>query len=47
MGYTALTRALFKGHKDVVVLLRAEGAECQSPDVLGDALHRQCLDLAK
>jgi uncharacterized protein len=43
-GYTALTRALFKGNKDVVVLLRARGAECQGPDVLGDSLHQECLD---
>ena len=30
-GYTALTRALFKGHEDMVILLRAHGAECQGP----------------
>jgi hypothetical protein len=46
-GYTALTRALFKGNEDVVMLLRAEGAECQGADVLGDALYRKCLDAAK
>ncbi len=46
-GYTALTRALFKGNQDVVSLLRAEGAECQGPKVLGDSLYQQCLDAAK
>ena len=46
-GYTALTRALFKGNKDVVVLLRARGAECQGPDVLGDSLYQECLDAAE
>lgn len=46
-GYTALTRALFKGNKDVVVLLRAQGAECQGPDVLGASLYQECLDAAK
>lgn len=46
-GYTALTRALLKGHEDVVVLLRAQGAECQGPDVLGDSLYQRCLDAAK
>jgi uncharacterized protein len=46
-GYTALTRALFKGNQDVVSLLRAKGAECQGPKVLGDSLYQQCLDAAK
>jgi ankyrin repeat protein len=46
-GYTALTRALLKGHEDMVVLLSAHGAECQGPDVLGDSLHQHCLDVAK
>jgi len=46
-GYTALTRALFKGNDDVVVLLRVRGAECQGPDVLGDPLYQQCLDATK
>jgi ankyrin repeat protein len=46
-GYTPLTRALFKDHKDMVALLRAHGAECQSPDVLGDSLHRECVEAGK
>jgi uncharacterized protein len=46
-GYTALTRALFKGNEDVVMLLRARGAECQGSDVLGDSLYQACLDAAK
>jgi ankyrin repeat protein len=46
-GYTPLTRALLKDHKDMVILLKARGAECQSPDVLGEALHQACLDAGK
>lgn len=45
-GYTALTRALFKGHQDMVVLLRAHGAECQS-DVLSETQHQVCLAAGK
>jgi ankyrin repeat protein len=46
-GYTPLTRGLFKGRKDIVSLLRAHGAECQGPDVLGEALHQACLAAGK
>jgi uncharacterized protein len=43
-GYTALTRAMFRGHDDIVILLKAHGAQCQSPQVLGDSLHRACIE---
>jgi uncharacterized protein len=45
-GYTALTRALFKGQEDMVILLRAHGAECQS-DVLSETQHQACLAAGK
>jgi ankyrin repeat protein len=45
-GYTALTRALFKGNEDMVILLRAHGAECQS-DVLSETQHQACLAAGK
>ena len=45
-GYTALTRALFKGNEDMVILLRAHGAECQS-DVLSESQHQACLAAGK
>jgi ankyrin repeat protein len=45
-GYTALTRALFKGQGDMVILLRAHGAECQS-DVLSESQHQACLAAGK
>jgi uncharacterized protein len=45
-GYTALTRALFKGNEDMVILLRAHGAECQS-DVLSESLNQACLAAGK
>jgi ankyrin repeat protein len=45
-GFTPLTRALFKGNEDMVILLRSQGAECQAPDVLG-AWHSACLAARK
>jgi uncharacterized protein len=45
-GYTALTRALFKGHEDMVILLRAHGAKCQS-DVLTETQQQACLAAGK
>jgi ankyrin repeat protein len=45
-GFTPLTRALFKGNEDMVILLRSQGAECQAPDVLG-AWHSACLAAGK
>jgi len=41
-GYTALTRAGYKELWDVVALLRAAGAACQPPDVVGDWLYEHC-----
>jgi uncharacterized protein len=46
-GFTALTRSLFKGNEDMVILLRAHGAECQGPDVMGEAAHQACLAAGK
>jgi uncharacterized protein len=46
-GFTALTRSLFKGNEDMVILLRAHGAECQGPDVIGQAAHQACLAAGK
>jgi uncharacterized protein len=40
-GFTPLTRALFKGHQELVILLRAHGAECQS-EVLSESLDQAC-----
>ena len=37
---------IFKGHEDMVILLRAHGAECQ-PDVMGEAAHQACLAAGK
>jgi ankyrin repeat protein len=46
-GYTALARALLKGHKDMVVFLKTHGAKCPGPDVLEDSLYQECLDAAQ
>jgi ankyrin repeat protein len=45
-GFTALTRSLFKGNEDMVILLRAHGAECQ-PDVLSETQRQTCLAAGK
>jgi ankyrin repeat protein len=42
-GYTVLTRTVFKEHEDMVELLKAHGAECQPPEIMGEASYRQCM----
>jgi ankyrin repeat protein len=45
-GYTPLTRAFWRGHKDIVRMLKRHGATCQSADVLGaEALRQQCIEI--
>ena len=41
-GYSPLTRAFWKGHKDMIRLLKRHGLECESPP-LGPAEMPQCL----
>lgn len=41
-GYTALSRAGWREHWDVVVLLLANGGACQEADKVGDWLHKEC-----
>jgi ankyrin repeat protein len=42
-GYTALTRAGYKEHWDVVALLRKNGAQCQPREAVGDWLYDHCV----
>ena len=42
-GYTILTRTTFKEHEDMIALLKSHGAECQPPEVMGEASHRTCM----
>jgi uncharacterized protein len=42
-GYTPLTRAVWRGHKDVVMLLRQSGAECQPVEILEEPGYSQCV----
>jgi uncharacterized protein len=43
-GYMPLTRALWKGHHEVMRVLKKHGATCQPADVLGgEALYQECL----
>ena len=43
-GYSALTRAIFKGHKDMMRLLKRHGLTCQH-DKLSAGQYVQCLEL--
>ncbi len=41
-GYSALSRAGWREHWSVVVLLLAQGASCQPADKVGDWLYQEC-----
>ena len=42
-GYTSLSRALWRGHEDIVALLQRSGAECQPEDILGEPVYAECV----
>jgi len=42
-GYTVLTRTTFKEHEDMIALLKKHGAECQPPEIMGEASYRRCI----
>lgn len=42
-GYTSLSRALWRGHKDIAALLQQSGAECQQEDILGGPVYAECV----
>jgi ankyrin repeat protein len=42
-GYTPLTRATLKQRTDVMVLLKRNGAECQTEDVTSKAMRSVCV----
>jgi ankyrin repeat protein len=42
-GYTPLTRALWRGRKEVVVLLQKSGAKCQSVEILEGPAYSECI----
>lgn len=42
-GYTPLSRALWRNRDEVVGLLQAAGAQCQSLEILGDEAHARCM----
>lgn len=41
-GYTALSRAGWREHWEIVALLLANGAVCQDASKVGDWLHKEC-----
>ncbi len=42
-GYTPLTRALWRSHKEVVALLHSSGAKCQSVEILEEPAYSECV----
>ncbi len=42
-GYTPLTRALWRGQKEVVALLQRSGAKCQPVEVLEEPAYSECV----
>jgi ankyrin repeat protein len=43
-GYTALTRALWRGHENVASVLQAAGAKCQPVEILEEPIYSQCME---
>jgi ankyrin repeat protein len=47
-GYLPITRALWKGNKDIVRLYKRHGATCPSAEILsGEDWYRQCLEIGQ
>lgn len=44
-GYTPVSRACFRGHKEMIRLLRQHGATCQPASLVGDDCYRTCVKL--
>ena len=43
-GYTALTRAIWRGHTDVMAVLKAAGAKCQPVGIVDEPTYSQCME---
>ena len=43
-GYTALTRAIWRGHTDVITVLQAAGAKCQPVGIVDEPTYAQCME---
>ena len=47
-GYLPITRALWKGNKDIVRLYKSHGAVCPSAQILGgEEWYRQCVEIGQ
>ena len=42
-GYTALTRAIWRGQAEVISLLQKSGAKCQPVEVLEEPAYSDCM----
>ncbi len=42
-GYTPLTRALWRGQKEVIALLQKSGAKCQALEILEEPAYSECV----
>ena len=43
-GYTALTRAIWRGHTEVIAVLQAQGAKCQPVGTVDESTYSQCME---
>jgi hypothetical protein len=47
-GYLPITRAIFKGNKDIVRLYKSHGATCPSAQILGgEEWYRECVEIGQ
>ena len=44
-GYTPITRALWKGNKEIVWLYKRHGATCPPAERIGEADHAKCMEI--
>jgi len=42
-GYTPLTRAIWRGHEEIVALLQQAGARCQPVEILEEPAYSECI----
>jgi ankyrin repeat protein len=47
-GYTPLTRAFWRRHAELALMLKRHGAKCQPAEIMGnEEWYRQCLEIGK
>jgi ankyrin repeat protein len=44
-GYLPITRALWKGNTEIVLLFKRHGATCQSAEKIGEGDYKKCMEI--